>query len=409
MTENRQFAPIPFSPPGYPAARFRPVPVLAAAILLLVGASSVARGQGCIPFRGACQQSPATTLGLEHDAGFLSRGEWFLSLNYRYLESDRHYTGDREMTEISDRGQEVVNTQHFVDLVLSYAVTDRLSLSAVIPYVYNVRSSLYEHSELARHTTRSDGLGDIRLTANYWLFDPAANPKGNVSLGLGVKFPTGEYEADDRFLTSRGWVNQAVDPSIQPGDGGYGFSIEASAYRQLVERLAAYAQGFYLFNPQNTNGVPVSRGERTAPDPDDPLAPAVGPETLGFDPGILSGYQPVTSITDQYTARVGLSYLLWPDWGLTASLGGRIDGVPVRDVVGKSDGFRRPGITVSVDPGISVMKHGWTVGLSVPVAVYRNRFRSLEDERISDVTGVGQHGDAAFADYFVSLSVGREF
>ena len=44
-----------------------------------------------------------------------------------------------------------------------------------------------------RHSGSSGGLGDLRLVGSAWVFKPVDHPNGNVNLGIGVKFPTGEY------------------------------------------------------------------------------------------------------------------------------------------------------------------------------------------------------------------------
>src|SRR2546428_2548519 len=38
-----------------------------------------------------------------------------------------------------------------------------------------------------------------------------------------------------------------------------------------------------------------------------------------------------------------------PERGVSLSLGGRIDGIPYHDLIGKSDGFRRPGYVALAD------------------------------------------------------------
>ena len=77
--------------------------------------------------------------------------------------------------------------------------------------------------------------------------------------------------------------------------------------------------------------------------------------------------------------------------------------MPVRDLIGKSDGFRRPGVAVSLEPGLIYTKGKNTWSFSVPVAVYRNRKKSVPD--ITD----GRHGDAAFADYLILVGYSRRF
>jgi hypothetical protein len=85
------------------------------------------------------------------------------------------------------------------------------------------------------------------------------------------------------------------------------------------------------------------------------------------------------------------------------SAGVRVEGVPVRDIIGGDTGFRRPGVAVSFEPAINIAlgKSAFTVG--VPVALYRNRFISVPDE------ARGAHGDAAFADYLVLAGFSRRF
>jgi hypothetical protein len=111
----------------------------------------------------------------------------------------------------------------------------------------------------------------------------------------------------------------------------------------------------------------------------------------------------IMSIADQYILRLGVGWV--PDRlaGLGMSVGFRVDGVPVRDLIGASNGFRRPGFGVSVEPGV---RYGWgksVVSVSVPVMLHRNRQRSVPD--IMD----GMHGDAAFADFLISAAYVHTF
>jgi len=77
---------------------------------------------------------------------------------------------------------------------------------------------------------------------------------------------------------------------------------------------------------------------------------------------------------------------------------------PVEDLIGDSDGFRRPGYAVSVEPGLSFSRGPHTFSVAVPVAAYRNRTRSVADRLVP-----GRHGDAAFADYVVMLGYWRKY
>lgn len=77
--------------------------------------------------------------------------------------------------------------------------------------------------------------------------------------------------------------------------------------------------------------------------------------------------------------------------------------MPADDIIGGSNGFRRPGYAVSLEPGITYSHGVSSFNLGVPVAVYRNRTRSVADR------ASGGHGDAAFADYLLLLGYSRRF
>ncbi len=106
--------------------------------------------------------------------------------------------------------------------------------------------------------------------------------------------------------------------------------------------------------------------------------------------------------------RAGFTYFT-PLTGLATSLGSRMEGIPVRDLIGGSSGFRRPGYVVSLEPGVSYAVKRFSFVLNVPVALYRNRTQSVTDIETEQSTGVPRHGDAAFADYLISAGVTCRF
>ncbi len=181
----------------------------------------------------------------------------------------------------------------------------------------------------------------------------------------------------------------------------------------------AFVLGFYLFNPENVNGVPTRTGAvrgktieniRTRAAAGDPrfqeyLARATA---LGYNNPLA--LEDVMSVTDQYLARGGLAFSLVPKWGLSHTLAGRIEGVPVEDALGDTDGFRRPGYAVSIEPGLGWMRGRWSAQILAPVALYRNRQASVADARYGRITGLGTvPGDAAFADFTLIANVGFKF
>ena len=204
--------------------------VLSILLITAVFANSQAvLGQGCVAVRPmSCASSEYTSA-----SGIPQAGQWQLSSSYRYFKSFRHFRGEHEEKNRVAEGTQVINYAHAADFGLSYGLSYRMGLTLNAPVLHYVRSSLYEHygnsrtsnPTQARFRTGSMGLGDVRLTTNYWVFNPRTRSNGNLSIGLGVKMPMGSANVQDVFhrLTKDGRdsvITKAVDQSIQLGDGG---------------------------------------------------------------------------------------------------------------------------------------------------------------------------------------------
>jgi hypothetical protein len=107
---------------------------------------------------------------------------------------------------------------------------------------------------------------------------------------------------------------------------------------------------------------------------------------------------PPISVPDTYYARLGLAFPLSARWGLAASLGGRVDGLPKHDLVGTSDGFRRPVFLAYVDPALTPARGSGSVTINVPVLAYADFQRSRLDEQ----RGTPGGGDLAEYLFFAS-------
>lgn len=381
------------SNPPRPIRRRVPRPGLVPLALLALGlaASAPAQAQGCVAARGGVCVLP-NQLGILGSGEAAPPGSGFqVFFGYRWLHSDRHFVGDHEEKHRQEEGSEVINDSHFLDPGVSYAFSPRFSASLTVPFSVHDRSQVVRSNDvsrtiLQRFSTQSLGLGDLRLMANAWVLDPHKHMRGNVLLGVGVDMPTGEKDATDTFQMfdpATGQIvarERTVDQSIQPGDGGWGLLTELYAYYQLAPTFNVFVNGSYALTPEELNGVPTYR---------------------------TNPYEAVMSIADSYMGRGGFQYVLWPKYGLTLSLAGRIDGVPVEDAIGGSNGFRRPGYSVSLEPGISATVGTWSFGVNAPVALYRNRERSVADRQWTEATGIYRHGDAAFADYLVMFTMSK--
>ena len=349
--------------------------LLAAFILLGFKVSA----QGCVAIRHF-----SSCVGNSLENNVLNQGDLQLGLNYRYFKSFRHFRGTEEEPDRITNNTEVVNYSHSTDFFLTYGISQRVYASITVPTVFNSRSSLYEHGRNERNTTFSRGLGDIRFGVGFWLLDLEKNQNGNIALGLGLKLPTGNYNAIDIFYNvgpNGEPQTRPVDQSIQPGDGGFGFTLDFQAYKKIANSLFGYASGYYLINPRETNGIRTFR------------------ETLNP----LLENEAIMAVPDQYSLRTGFSYTVSPT--LSTSLGARFDCIPVKDFIGGNDGFRRPGNILSIDPGIALNKSNFSFNLNVPFAIRRERPQSITDLATEQATGTQRHGDAAFSDYVINFGI----
>ncbi|MDQ3278250.1 MAG: hypothetical protein M3Q06_07980 [Bacteroidota bacterium] len=346
--------------------------------------------QGCVAIRS--NGATCTMMGYHPDSDHpvVQATGWNLSINSRYFESYKHFVGTKEQHERVENGTEVINHFTSTEFGLTRQLNNRWSLSFYAPITNNIRSSMYEHygngskSPRARRTTRSFGLGDVRMAAYYWIADPAKAKKANLQVGAGIKLPTGDYRVQDYFFRNDSTkVLGYVDQSIQLGDGGTGLTLEANTFLNLSRHTSLYANGFYLFNPREHNGVSTTRGG----------TPSAAQIAYGSD---------VMSVPDQFMARIGASYMRG---NLSLSGGFRIEGIPAEDVFGGSNGFRRPGYVVSAEPVAAYRVKNTQFYLSVPVALERNRIQSVPDKIRTAQTGTYFQGDAAFADYSINLGV----
>jgi hypothetical protein len=365
-----------------------------------LAATPAVRAQGCVASRmdsPNCAARHGGSEGEQLESYALPKGRWQTSFGYRWFRSHRHFVGSveqnaenvRNHTAERDRAAtEVINHTHIPAAGVMYGVTDRLSVSADLPYFHALRRSPWSGSR-PTYTTGASGISDLNLMARYWVGNPSTSFRQNVSFGLGLKVPTGNDRVEDDFLVrvdpngSRITQRRPVDQSIQPGDGGWGLLAEMQAFRNLG-RVTAFANASYLSNPREQNDF------------------LRDPAAVNPDPS--SAY---LSIADQYAARLGVGLPVGRRVGL--SLAGRMEGVPSSDLIGGDLGRRRPGYSIAIEPGVSFSWGQNLVNLSVPYLVRRVRTQNISDKLASERTGEHVIGDAAFADYVVIVGFSKRF
>jgi hypothetical protein len=319
----------------------------------------------------------------------LSARHWSISTGYRYQHSFRHFVGTTEQTQREAQHTQVVNYINLFDVSVTYKINPRWSLTASLPIMNATRTYDHQLFQTLLHipnapdqVTHANGIGDVAVSAEFWVHRPPAEKGHNIAFSFGTVFPTGNDDIRDTVQTVKGPQRVFVDQSIQLGAGGWGISLGTEAY-QRVKLAVLYTSGAYLITPQELNGIPNKS-----------LA------GVNFKPNALTS---AMSIPDQYLADGGIAYPVPKIRAMAAKFGVRYEGVKVRDLIGGSLGFRRPGYALSVEPGVQYERGKNIWSLNIPVAVQRNRKRSVPDQM------QGTAGDAAFADYLILVGCSRSF
>ncbi|MEM6403001.1 MAG: transporter [Cyanobacteria bacterium P01_D01_bin.116] len=125
------------------------------------------------------------------------KGEFMASYRYMFMNMDGNRDGTNSLSD-SEVLQDFMVTP--VDMTMDmhmfgamYGVSDNLTVMAMVPFVSKEMEHLTRMGN--RFTTNSEGIGDIKTTALYTIFD---KDKQRVHLNLGVSFPTGSInERDD--------------------------------------------------------------------------------------------------------------------------------------------------------------------------------------------------------------------
>jgi hypothetical protein len=340
--------------------------------------------QGCVAIRstgGFC------TAGEEQHLDTAAR--WQLTINNRYYKSFKHYIGTTYQKQRQVLGNEVINHAYTGDIAIYRILNPRWTLMLDLPVSANARSQTYlQNGAYNRFSTHAFGEGDIRFAVYRWLLDPVKMPKGNIQVGLGIKLPTGNDNVQDYFKTSDSTKTYGpVDQSIQLGDGGTGLTLEINAFYNFSKKVGVYGNFFYLSSPVNQNGVSNAHG---------------GPVSAS---SIANGSN-IMSVPDQYLVRAGVNMQFNR---LFVSAGLRDDCLPVHDLIGGSDGFRRPGYIISAEPGMTYVFPKVSLYAYVPIALIRDRTQSVPDKISTALTGVYTHGDAAFANCVVNIGANIRF
>jgi len=194
--------------------------------------------------------------------GLSPQGQFVADLSFRHVDMDRGQRGTQHIDQVftpkvnfeenfiePDHHREVTTLNNLAQFDLSYGVTTDFTVQLAVPF-FNQR--IHEHYDGINasdpegtffRSDGTDGFGDVRVIGKYNLL---TTTKHLLVGGLGIKFPTGEYNLRDSF----GSINE---PTLMPGTGSFdGLASMFYSYQIFPHQLDAFFSGSQQVNTENS-------------------------------------------------------------------------------------------------------------------------------------------------------------
>jgi hypothetical protein len=170
------------------------------------------------------------------------KGEVMFSYRFAQMKmnGNRDGTSNRSRREVLGSGYPVTPSRMTAQahmLGVMYAPSDELTLMAMLPYVRKEMD--HRTGAGGRFTTKSDSLGDTKLSGLYLL---QRGEHSQLHLNLGLSLPTGSSDEKDQTPMGR----QRLPYPMQIGSGSYAVS-PGLTYAAQRERWSWGAQGIGTF------------------------------------------------------------------------------------------------------------------------------------------------------------------
>ena len=159
---------------------------------------------------------PLEALGL--DKTQVPRHQYRVALITEYAEFDNFREGSSSINNPGGNKAKITQSTLQVD----YGITNRWTASILVPYIK-------KEQETKKFGTRiAQGLGDVSVFGRYELLADQYHAKSrSISVGLGVKFPTGSIDEPN--------TSTLLPPAFQTGSGAYDLIPTASFFHPLGE------------------------------------------------------------------------------------------------------------------------------------------------------------------------------
>ena len=211
------------------------------------------------------------------------KGEWMLSYRFMRMNMEGNRIGTDEVspetivTTVPNRfanpaiGQpptlRVVPTEMVMDMHMlgaMYAPTNNLTLMAMVPFIRKEMDHITFRGPTGTvrrgtFTTESEGVGDIKLSGLYRLYDDAIH---HVHLNMGISAPTGALDEEDQILAPTGATPTVRLPyAMQLGSGTWDL-LPGLTYNARAGDLSWGAQYRAEIRLESENGEGYALGDK---------------------------------------------------------------------------------------------------------------------------------------------------
>ena len=218
-----------------------------------------------LPFRAfasglCCQLSSGVQETL---SGVASPGAQNISLQFNYsftvMDKLRQGTATRPVGEVKNEGKYTVIPTRMemtkYSLTAAYGFSPRLSVFVTVPYIRNTMDMEMFMSmgmgmapQWMEHQMEPvKGLGDVTAMGLYRIYtDNDAYPRDTLTVGLGVKTPTGSY-------TETNSSGKYIHAHMQPGTGSWD-PLVSVIYAKMMNPFLFQADATYQITTRNSKG-----------------------------------------------------------------------------------------------------------------------------------------------------------
>jgi len=170
----------------------------------------------------------------------MPEGKFKIGVKNIHLKRDSMYNGSEEVTN----RQNLDATANITLLGLVYGVTDKFDVKIMLPY-----KSIEATANLGPNDVAIDnnGIGDVVLMGRYVVL-PMKEYGFQLSLGAGVKFPTGS--TDSGFKKAPSFAqNENTPMPTQMGTGAYEYKAELGVSKLITEAMRIDFHTMYTYRP----------------------------------------------------------------------------------------------------------------------------------------------------------------